>query len=847
MAGDISRSSFNQGKHFSGVRMQQGRVQTDADWNEQVDIAQHFTRTAALDLIGPYGAPVADAGFGITAPGGVLTIGAGRMYVNGILCENGQEALVAPPVPAAPSGGSGPGPGGEGDPGMDAIVFHPAAHAAPMKFSPHVVAPPPAQPDLPDYTLPTAPGDYTVYLDVWERDITALEDPSILEIALGGIDTTTRSRVVWQVKLMEDIGCQPDIAAWMNPSTGMMEAQAQPNSSSSAPCAMPAQAGYSSLENQLYRIEVHTPGDGGEATFKWSRDNASVAAGWVSSPASDEIVVTTLGKDQTLSFQGGDWIELTDDTHELFGLAGTLVQLSNAQMVGLSPTLYLDLATASGPTGATSFPVNPKVRRWDQVSTSSTTLTDGAISLTEGSWLEIENGVQVQFTKGGNYNTGDYWLIPARTATVMSTPAVIWPTDSSGNPISQPNLGIWHSYAPLAIVNLNATTGWSVLSDCRLFFSPQSVAGAMHVISAGTLQPPGPLLNDSLVSVSTLLNGIKITCDQGIDPATIKLATLTVLLDTPVYSSDSASTGQYPAATPLRLLANYATGDSGNVSAFWIPTPETRAYVLEQMAIFAAQTMNNGRALVNVTLKGNFISAQASSSTLLNGPAYGTDDNGEIILDYPSGDGERGGDFNMFFWVPGYCDPGFPAGFIPFTSYSSIAGPDSSGDYVVVGEMSPAAFEQMQELPDPDTNARKVYCSPIQIAPGLTVIAYVPTLLERGGNFSTFGSPIIDPTGGGQFPGNVIPASEQPFEAIGLFVKEEAVPAKEETPAQEIHPEITVPTPIPIIIQPGGGTPISDSRAGVFAWRIRGKYVPPSHYGYGYGYGYSSGIGVELI
>jgi hypothetical protein len=847
MAGDISRSSFNQGKHFSGVRMQQGRVQTDADWNEQVDIAQHFTRTAALDLIGPYGAPIANAGFGISAPGGVLTIGAGRMYVNGILCENGQAALVAAPPAASASSGSGPGPGGEGDPGMDVVVFHPAAHAAPMKFSPHVVAAASAQPDLPDYALPTAPGEYTVYLDVWERDITALEDPSILEIALGGTDTTTRSRVVWQVKVMEDIGCQPDLAEWMNPSTGMMQAQAQPNSTSAAPCAMPAQAGYSSLENQLYRIEVHTPGDGGTATFKWSRDNASVVAGWVSSPASDEIVVTTLGKDQTLSFQGGDWVELTDDTHELFRLPGTLVQLSNAQMVGLSPTLYLDLSTASGPTGASSFPVNPKVRRWDQSSSSSVTLTAGAISLTEGAWLAVENGVQVQFTAGGNYNTGDYWLIPARTATVMSSPTVIWPTDLSGNPISQPNLGIWHSYAPLAIVSLSATAGWSVLSDCRFFFSPESLPGAMHVTSASTLQPPGPLINDSIVPVTTLLNGIKITCDQGIDPGTIKLATFPVLLDTPVYSSDSASTGQYPAATPIRLLANYATGDPGNISAFWIPTPETRAYVLEQMATFAAQTMSNGRALVNVTLRGNFISAQESPVTLLNGPAFGFEDSDEVYLEYPSGDGGRGGDFNLFFWVPGYCDPNFPAAYIPFTSFSSIAGPDASGDYVVVGEMSAASFGQLQDLPTPDTNARKVYCGPIQIAPGLTVIAYVPTELERGGDFSSFGLPLIDPTGGGQFPGNVIPAAEQPFEQIGLFIKAEAVPDNETAETQEIHPEITAPTPLPIIVGPGGGRPISESRPGVFAWRIRGKYVPPSHYGYGYGYGYSSGIGVELI
>ena len=36
MKGDFSRLTFDPTKHFSGVRMQQGRVQLDADWNEQL-------------------------------------------------------------------------------------------------------------------------------------------------------------------------------------------------------------------------------------------------------------------------------------------------------------------------------------------------------------------------------------------------------------------------------------------------------------------------------------------------------------------------------------------------------------------------------------------------------------------------------------------------------------------------------------------------------------------------------------------------------------------------------------------------------------------------------------------
>ena len=39
MKGDFTRLTFQPEKHYSSVRLQQGRVQLDADWNEQADIA----------------------------------------------------------------------------------------------------------------------------------------------------------------------------------------------------------------------------------------------------------------------------------------------------------------------------------------------------------------------------------------------------------------------------------------------------------------------------------------------------------------------------------------------------------------------------------------------------------------------------------------------------------------------------------------------------------------------------------------------------------------------------------------------------------------------------------------
>jgi hypothetical protein len=85
--GDYSRKTFNREKHYSGVQMQQGRVQVDADWNEQLDIQLYRTETEAVDVIGPSGVPKKNNGFkiGATPDGHDLTIAAGRIYVEGLL------------------------------------------------------------------------------------------------------------------------------------------------------------------------------------------------------------------------------------------------------------------------------------------------------------------------------------------------------------------------------------------------------------------------------------------------------------------------------------------------------------------------------------------------------------------------------------------------------------------------------------------------------------------------------------------------------------------------------------------------------------------------------------------
>src|SRR5687768_763376 len=110
MKGDFSRRTFDGKKHYDSVQQQQGRVQLDSDWNEQVAIAQRRVETEALDVIGHNGGPIHEAAFRVLTsltspplsadeqalagnalpstvpaiPAGNFAVTAGRYWVDGI-------------------------------------------------------------------------------------------------------------------------------------------------------------------------------------------------------------------------------------------------------------------------------------------------------------------------------------------------------------------------------------------------------------------------------------------------------------------------------------------------------------------------------------------------------------------------------------------------------------------------------------------------------------------------------------------------------------------------------------------------------------------------------------------
>jgi hypothetical protein len=417
MSGDYSRQRFDPKNDFSGVFMQQGRVQLDADWNELVEILERRRRAETTDTIGRCVVPKETPdGFLIQITGGAVTIGRGRIYVDGLLAENeGQAPLEFDPVLAEERG------------------------TLPMPYL--------EQPYLPNAAaiapLPVDGGPHLLYIDVWQREVSYLERPDLIEPAVG-VDTTTRLQTVWQVRSLLRVGnavtcATPDdeIPGWQDiirPSGGRLTTQAIGVTDADDLCLIPPSGGYRGLENHLYRVEIHDAGPLGKATFKWSRDNASVATSVTGIPSLDTLTVVHTGRDDVLRFNPGDWVEVTDDWREFALLPGIIRQVKDVVDETQTITLTAPLTAGDFPTdaqGQTDVARHTRLRRWDQqgkVQDASNNLifdlnapgSNGVIPVpAAGASIILEDGVQITFSidaAGGDFRVGDYWVFAARTA-----------------------------------------------------------------------------------------------------------------------------------------------------------------------------------------------------------------------------------------------------------------------------------------------------------------------------------------------------------------------------------------------------------------------------------------------
>jgi hypothetical protein len=298
------------------------------------------------------------------------------------------------------------------------------------------------------------------------------------------VDTTARTQTVWQVRVLPNVGAgagcdTPDdgLTGWsaiLAPSAARLSTAAVGVPAEDDPCLTPPSGGFRGLENRLYRVEIHDGGQQGSATFKWSRDNASVATAVTALPDLSNLVVIRTGRDAELRFSAGDWLEITDDFRELAGQPGVIARVQDVNDGTRTITLASALAAGVFPTdahGLTDPSRHTRIRRWDQKGQISDTNGNLIVDLDlpgssgvipvppSGTSIVLEDGVQVTFhtdPAGGTYHVADYWAFAARTA------------DASVEALTEaPPRGIHHHYARLALVTLP-----NDVTDCRTLWPP---------------------------------------------------------------------------------------------------------------------------------------------------------------------------------------------------------------------------------------------------------------------------------------------------------------------------------------------------------------------------------------
>jgi hypothetical protein len=438
MPSDISRTSDEQ--RYDGLVMQQGRVILDRDVNALRQTIDRRIADDALDIIGPCGTP--DDGFAIgPAPGTTspaspplwspplapisppstepydFSISAGTMYVGG------QRAVFPPDVP-----------------GQGAVEYT-------YFDQPNWVSP---------TTSATPPNQEFVYLHILENEVSAVEDPGLKDVALGGPDTTQRLHLVKRVKRLGVGSADCTVAreeaarAWsaagfifdpqtmrLVPQATLQVSYADP-STATDPCDPTAQGGYLGADNQVLRVQVISGGPAGAVPgIVWGYDNASFLYRASVSPQTPTTVV--LAQSPVDSFhipQQGQVVEIlrsayiidTEPNATDSQQADTIRCIAEAQGVICTLTapyrpdtlsLSLDQSLPSEYLNDTN-PLFVRIWQSQLAAVTADGITLNPLQNADGS----QTGVQITLGMQGNsLPIGAYWMFAVRP----STPQAVYP------------------------------------------------------------------------------------------------------------------------------------------------------------------------------------------------------------------------------------------------------------------------------------------------------------------------------------------------------------------------------------------------------------------------------------
>ncbi|MET9019912.1 hypothetical protein ABZV93_08020 [Actinopolymorpha sp. NPDC004070] len=394
MTGDHTSVPLRAGDRWTSARMQQGRMLLDGDYNLGMDGARRETDRLAAAVVGPAGVAEGSTAFGVTfAADGTLQVGAGEMWAGGLRAVN------------------------------PTLLPYAAQESVPA--------------------LP-ASGTAVVYLDVFSEEVQAAEDPdALLDPALAGTDTMTRTRTGWRVRAAavnatSCAGAAPALPQ-LEVSTGRLDVVRTSPPVPTDPCAPPDDP-RGKLPDGLLRIEVLDSGSASTARFGWSFENGSAAVA-----ATLAGTLATLKPSPDISFFPGDLVEVSTLVRRADRLDhGPLFQVDHVDPGAGGSVVTLTTAAA-----VTGTPSGLCLRRWDGQAVGAATQVTALLGGVD---------VGVAFTaSSGQYLAGDWWAVRVRGSSA----------DAVEELADAPADGTRHVVQALAVVDLGTRT---VLSDCRPHF-----------------------------------------------------------------------------------------------------------------------------------------------------------------------------------------------------------------------------------------------------------------------------------------------------------------------------------------------------------------------------------------
>lgn len=446
-----SRDAFEPRKRYAAVGMQLGRVMLDDDFNEAEQIRLDEGRQVNLDVIGAVGSP--DDGFKVVDGSGTATavdfeIAAGTLYLGGLRLWNPDEVKFSL----------------QGD-----WLQQGAADRPPLT---------PGRTDL-------------VYVEAWQQPVTAVEDGELFEVALGGPDTSDRTRTMWRVRLAAGVAGDdcPEAwatitAGWAAAGLGTVNADAERVVDTKLAitytaglggdlCSPAIAAGYLGAENQTIRVQLRERG-----LLTWGFDNAAPVYRATIDPADRRtITLLTSPRDEAHWPVAGQivevlpWSAALSNNEKLAELTGHIARVATSYT-----STGGKLVLASGDAVPVGFGQAWKgrsdaatlgteyvfVRVWNR---GDDITSPPAIPYVVGTPLDLgKTGLQVTIT-GTSFAVGDHWVIAARP----KTPDQVVPWDlESGRRVH----GMRRFFAPLGLIAWNADGTFKLLHDCRPHFQP---------------------------------------------------------------------------------------------------------------------------------------------------------------------------------------------------------------------------------------------------------------------------------------------------------------------------------------------------------------------------------------